>query len=496
MLYHYQNQKRCSFLLPIIFIFSVVFSAQALATERPNLVYILTDDLGLGDLGCYNPDSKIPTPGMDRLACDGMRFSDAHTPSSVCTPTRYGVLTGRYSWRSRLKQGVLLGISPALIEPGRLTIASLLKKHGYKTAAIGKWHLGFQSPDPNIKEEWKQPKADLTKPLRPGPVTIGFDTFFGIPASTDRDPYIYVQNDHPVAQPTEWFKGSKHRRKGGDGFRRAGPIAPGYKHEEVLPTFGKKAVAFIESQKPDQPFFLYLPLNAPHTPWLPTKKSQGRSKAGHYGDYVVAIDDVVKKVLDAIDRTGLTENTIVILTSDNGSHWPTSDIEKWKHDANLGWRGQKGDIHEGGHRVPFIVRWPGHVRKDSTSDQLICLTDLTATMASILGHQLPDDAAEDSFDMMPALQEKETRVRDAVVHHSLKGMFAVRQGDWKLIEGLGSGGFTLPRKLDPQPDGPKGQLYNLADDPAEKVNLYQKRPEIVARLHELLTKYKETGRSR
>lgn len=225
--------------------------------------------------------------------------------------------------------------------------------------------------------------------------------------------------------------------------------------------------------------------------------SRSLHKAGYYGDYVVAVDTVLKQVLDAIDRKGLTENTIVIFTSDNGSHWPVSDIEKWKHDANLGRRGQKADIHEGGHRVPFIVRWPNHVRKNSTSDELICLTDLTATMAQILGHDLPKNVAEDSFDITPVLlEEKAAKGRDAIVHHSSCGMFAIRQGDWKLIEGLGSGGFTKPRTIKPKPGGPKGQLYNLAEDPTEKVDLYQKRPEIVARLHKLLNQYKETGRSR
>ena len=460
---------------------------------KPNLVYILADDLGLGDPGCYNPDSKIPTPAMDRLARDGMQFSDAHTPASVCTPTRYGVLTGRYSWRTRLKKWVLRGDDPALIEPGRLTIASMLKQHGYKTAAIGKWHLGFQSPNPKDK---KKRKIDWSKPLKPGPVTVGFDTFFGI-ATSASPPFAFLEDDHLVGKLTGQAERTEYRRKGGTGFHQAGPIVPGFKHEDALPMFGEKAVEFIESQTPDQPFFLYLALNAPHTPWVPKQEFQGRSKAGYYGDYVVAADAVVKQVLDAIDRKKLAENTIVILTSDNGSHWLPSDIEKWKHNANLDCRGQKADIHEGGHRVPFIVRWPGHVRKNSTSDALICLTDLTATMAHIVGHDLPENAAEDSFDITPVLlEEKGAKGRDTIVHHSGDGMFSIRQGNWKLIEGLGSGGFTQPRTIEPKPGGPQGQLYNLAKDPAEKVNLYQKHPEIVARLHKLLQQYKKTGRSR
>ena len=494
--------------LPFILTCSVAllftFGTYVSASEKPNVVYILADDLGIGDVSCYNPDSKISTPGMDQLAKEGMRFNDAHTPSSVCTPTRYSVLTGRYAWRTRLKNGVLWGYSPSLIEPGRLTIASMLKEHGYKTAGIGKWHLGLQTPNPEVKEAWnlgsrsaKQSKVDYTKPLRPGPVTVGFDTYFGIPGSLDMDPYVYIQDDHLVALPTEWTNGGRPRRSGGEGYWKSGKIAPGFHHDDVLPTLGEKAAAFIKSQKPDQPFFLYLPLNAPHQPWVPKKEKQGRTTVGYYGDFVLAVDDVVRQVTNALDEAGLAENTIVIMTSDNGANWNKGDINRWKHDSNMGLRGEKADIHEGGHRVPFIVRWPNHVRKASVSDELICLTDWTATMASIVGYDLPENAAEDSEDFLPVLLEKEgAKGRDTIVHHALDGMFAIRQGDWKLIEGLGSGGFTSPRRVEPKPGEPIGQLYNLADDPTEQVNLYQKHPEIVARLHDLLVKYKETGRSR
>ncbi len=478
-------------------IIAIVLVVQAPAAERPNLVYILADDLGMGDLGCYNSQSKIPTPAIDGLARDGMRFNDAHSPSAVCTPTRYGVLTGRYAWRTRLKRGVLLGYSRMLIEPGRLTVASLLQEHGYETMGIGKWHLGLQAPTDDGRTKSKQTKVDYSKPLRPGPLTVGFASFFGIPASLDMDPYLYIRNDRPVEQPSERIEKSEHRRRGGGGYWRGGAIAPGFRHEEVLPTLAREAVAFIESQKSDRPFFLYFPLNAPHTPWVPTKENQGRSKAGYYGDFVAAVDEVVKQVTDALDRAGLAENTIVMLTSDNGSHWPESDIRRWQHDANNGFRGQKADIHEGGHRVPLVVRWPKRVRKNSVSDQIVCLTDLTATMARIVGHNLSDDAAEDSVDMLPALIEKaDATTREAIVHHSFSGMFAIRQGDWKLIEGLGSGGFTNPRQVKPKPGRPKGQLYNLAKDPTEKENLYQQRSDVVNRLHDLLVKYKSSGRSR
>ena len=464
--------------------------------EKPNIVFVLADDLGWGDPGCYNPDSKIPTPAMDRLASQGMRFVDAHTPSSVCTPTRYGVLTGRYAWRSRLKSGVLLGYSRALIEPGRMTVASLLKKHGYKTAGIGKWHLGLQSADPAAKNEKQQPQVDYSKPLLPGPLSVGFNTYYGIPASLDMEPYVYVRNDTAVRQPTLKTAGSQHRRRGGGGFWRAGPIAPGFSHEEVLQSIAAEATSFIRAQSKGEPFFLYFPLTAPHTPWVPTDGFRGKTEVGYYGDFVTQVDAVLGQVMTAIEEAGLADNTIVIMTSDNGSHWPESDIAKWGHDANAGFRGQKADIHEGGHRVPFIVRWPGRVEPGSVSTQLICLTDLMATCAAIVGEELPEDAGEDSCNILPAiLGTDDGPLREAVVHHSLHGMFAVRKGDWKFVDGLGSGGFTRPAHVKPKPGGSQGQLYNLSEDRAEKTNLYGTHPEKVAELKELLTKYRKANRS-
>ncbi len=466
----------------------------------PNIVLILADDLGYGDPGCYNPASKIPTPHIDRLASQGMRFTDAHSPSSVCTPTRYALLTGRYSWRSRLKSGVLWGFSRALIEPERTTIASLLKDAGYRTGAVGKWHLGLQSPDPDAANEKAQPPVDYAQPLRPGPVTVGFDYFFGIPASLDMEPYVYVLNDRAVEQPTETTEGSKHRRQDGGGFWRKGPIAPEFQHIDVLPTITEKAVKFIDRQQDGHPFFLYFPLSAPHTPWMPTDEFRGRSGAGYYGDFVVQVDWTVGQVMKVLERKGLAENTLLVLTSDNGAHWPDGDIAKWGHDANGGLRGQKADIWEGGHRVPFFVRWPNKVAPGSVCEQTTCQTDLLATVAAIVGKQLPSNAAEDSYNMLPAwLGKTKEPIREATVHHSCNGMFAIRQGDWKLIEGCGSGGFTHPARIPAnklKAGEPQGQLYNLADDPTEQKNLYLERPEVVARLHALLEKYREQGHSR
>ena len=486
--------------LAIITVCLSIGPAQCDETSRarsvPNIVLILADDLGYGDLGCYNKHSKIPTPNMDRLAADGMRFTDAHSPSAVCTPTRYGVLTGRYNWRSRLKSGVLWGYSRALIEPGRMTVASLLNDHGYTTGAVGKWHLGFQQPDPEINSEGKQPKVDYTQPLLPGPLTVGFDHFFGIPASLDMEPYLYVRDDRAVGAPTEQVKASGHRRQGGGGFWRAGPIAPDFRHEDVLPKLAEEAVAFIRRQSDDRPFFLYFPLSAPHTPWLPLESFRGKSGAGYYGDFVMQVDWTIGRVVEALEQMGMADNTLLILTSDNGAHWPVSDTKKFGHAANGELRGQKADIWEGGHRVPFIARWPGTIRRGATCRQTTCHTDLMATVAAVLGADLPENAAEDSYSMLPALRETaDGPIREATVHHSANGTFAIRQGDWKLIAGRGSGGFTAPQRIKPKPGEPTGQLYNLAADPAEKKNLHAERPEVVRRLEKLLDNYRATGRS-
>jgi arylsulfatase A-like enzyme len=459
------------------------------AAERPpNVVFVLCDDLGYGDPACYNKASKVPTPHMDRLAAQGMRFTDMHTPSSLCTPTRYGVLTGRYCWRTSLQRGVLNGYSPALIEPGRATVAALLKQRGYHTACIGKWHLGLG----NDKQ------TDFAKPLKPGPNSVGFDYFFGIPASLDMVPYVYVENEAATEQPTGTIEASEDQRKGGKGFWRAGPIAPGFKHAEVLPVLTDKAVAYIQKRPADQPFFLYFPLTAPHTPWLPLKEFAGKSGAGAYGDFVAQVDTTLGRVVQALNDARLTDNTLLIFTSDNGAHWLPEDIEKWQHRANDGLRGQKSDIWDGGHRVPFIVRWPGKVKPGSTSSEILCLTDFMATAAAIADIKLPADAGEDSFDFSPVLLGKQLArpVREAVVHHSGDGTFGIRQGPWKLAMALGSHGFSKPQDIKPVEGGPKGQLYNIDNDLEEKNNLWLEKPDVVKRLTAQLEKYKKDGRSR
>ena len=462
--------------------------------KRPNIIFIMADDMGYGDLGCYNKKSKIPTPNMDRLAKEGIRFTDAHSPSAVCTPTRYGVLTGRYCWRSRLKRGVLGGYSPCLIDTRRMTVASLLKQHGYATACIGKWHLGLSSDK----------RTDFSKPLVPGPNALGFDYFFGISASLDMPPYCYIENDRAVKQPTEMVEAGEPAK---DGWWRKGAIAPGFKHVQVLPDLTKKAVDYIDKHaktSKNSPFFMYFPLPAPHCPIAPAPFVKERSQAGGYGDYVAEVDWTVGEVMKALQQNGLANNTLIIVTSDNGSpgrtkikRAPYSIVEVYGHNPSGNLRGIKADIWDGGHREPFIARWPVKIPAGSTSDEIVCLTDLVATCAAIIGAKLPGDAGEDSYNILPALLGSKTDrpIREAVLHHSGSGMFAIRQEKWKLILGRGSGGFTKPSRIKSKPGEPKGQLYDLHKDPAEKNNLWAEHPAIVKHLNDLLEKYKKQGHS-
>jgi len=467
-------------------------------STKPNIVFILADDLGYGDPGCYNDESKIPTPALNRLAREGIRFTDAHTPSAVCTPTRYGILTGRYCWRSSLKSGVLGGYSKPLVEKDRLTVASLLQRHGYTTGCVGKWHLGLGWVTKASGDKPTAKTVDWTKTTAHGPQSLGFDYSYIIPASLDMDPYCYLENGHVVEAPTNRTPGSKRRWDNGGGFWRAGPVAPSFDFTGVLPTITEKAVDFVKRQDGKQPFFLYVPLTAPHTPWMPTDEFRGKTDVDWYGDFVAQVDHSVGQIIEALDAAGLRDETLLMVTSDNGSHWPVHQIEKFGHRANDGWRGQKADIHDAGHRVPLLCRWPGHIEPGTRSDQTVCLTDLMATCAAVVGDTLPAEAGPDSYNVLPAMLDPGLKkpIRAATVHHSLSGMFALRQGPWKLIQGRGSGGFTAPRKIEPKPGEPQGQLYNLDDDPSEQHNLWGERPDVVARLTALLERYKKQGYSK
>ena len=476
-------------------------AAPAQAADNPNIVYILADDLGYGDLSCLNRESKITTPNVDRLAEQGITFADAHSPSSVCSPTRYGVLTGRYCWRSRLKSSVLLGYDRPLIETDRLTVPALLKQHGYNTAAIGKWHLGlgWQLADGGALPEKDQlkddPGIDYARPIGGGPTALGFDTFFGISASLDMAPYCYIRDDRATQVPSQPTKGRPFPENWREGMKSAD-----FEHLEVLPRLCKEAVAYIDRQaeaSPPSPFFLYFPLPAPHTPVLPNKPFIGRSKAGIYGDFVVEVDWVVGQVMKALDRNRSAANTLLIVTSDNGSTMTIRrEFQEYDHATNYHFRGQKSDAWDGGHRIPFIARWPGKVKAGTICDDTICLTDLLATCAAIVGAEVPLHAGQDSVSILPDLLATAGRpVREATIHHSIDGAFAVRQGPWKLILCRGSGGWSLRENKVPK-DAPAGQLYNLSDDVRETRNLYNSRPEVVKRLTQLLHKYQEQGHSR
>lgn len=460
--------------------------ASASTTKKPNIIYVLCDDLGWGDLACYNEFSMVPMPNANRLATQGMRFTDMHSSSAVCTPSRYSILTGRYCWRSKLKKGVLDGESTNLIEPGRLTVPGLLKQQGYYTAGVGKWHLGLAEGE----------KVDYSKPMHPCPTDHGFDYYFGIPSSLDFAPYLYFENDHVVEQPTATSPGSKEPR---GVFWRAGAMSPGFSHEQCLPTITNKAVDVIKERlsSKKQPLFLYVPLPAPHTPWLPMAEYRGKSGAGTYGDYVMEVDAMLGRILAAVKDSGEEDNTLFIFTSDNGADWKPEDIDRYGHRANAEWRGEKADIWEAGHRIPFLARWPGVIKNGTVSDQRLSLTDLMATVAAITGATIPANAAEDSFNILPALAGKaKAPIRPSIIDHSVEGVFCITEGDWKLEEGLGSGGFSSPKLVEPAANGPKGQLYNLARDPHEQHNLYLQQPEIVQHLASLLAQAKAAGHTR
>jgi arylsulfatase A-like enzyme len=501
--------KRFS-LAAVVFGF-LVFGAHAVTSPtRPNIVFILADDLGYGDVKCLNPEGKIATPNLDRIAREGIIFTDAHSSSAVCTPTRYGLMTGRYNWRSRLQSGVQGGMSPRLIEPGRLTVPALLRQHGYHTCAIGKWHLGMdwalkpgaRAFGDDIETGPAGWNADFTKPITDGPNSVGFDDFYGLGGSLDMVPYTFIENDHVTAVPTVDKKFPMMFGRT-NGYTRNGPAAAEFEAVDVLPTLTRKAVEYVTRRSDlalrGQPFFLYLALASPHTPIIPSQGWQRKSGLNPYADFVMQTDASVGEVLRALDRGQFTTNTLVVFTSDNGCAPQAgfTALMKQGHNPSYHFRGTKADIYEGGHHVPFLARWPGHVAAGSKTSQLICLNDLMATCAELLETTLPPNAGEDSVSFLGALFGDSSRAsRKNLVHHSINGSFAIREGDWKLALCAGSGGWSEPRPGSAaERDLSKVQLFNLAEDPREKVNLQDKRPELVARLTGLLEKQVAKGRS-
>lgn len=505
------NQRSCTpltfILVALLFLACGYSHVAAKEAAQPNIIFILCDDLGYGDVHCLNPDCKIATPQMDRLAAEGMIFTDAHSGSAVCTPTRYGVMTGRYAWRTKLQRGVLGGLSPRLIEQDRMTVASFLKGQGYTTGCVGKWHLGMdwarkgEVAELNIEGADQVWNVDYSKPIVNGPNSVGFDYYYGISASLDMVPYTFIENDHVTVLPTKDDSFAMMVGRQG-GTTRKGPTAPGFHADQVLPRLTEKAVEFVQANskaaKDGKPFFLYLPYASPHTPIQPTKPWLDASGLNPYADFVMQTDDGIGQVMVAVEEAGLKENTLIIVTSDNGCS-PQAKFEELLakgHNPSYLFRGHKADIYDGGHRVPFIVRWPARVKAGTTSHQLTCLTDFMATCADILGQKLPDTAAEDSVSMLPALTGTASQpIREAVVHHSIDGSFAIRQGEWKLEICPGSGGWSAPRpNVDTSAD-PAVQLYNLKEDINEQNNLQDMHPDIVKRLTALMEQYAANGRS-
>jgi arylsulfatase A-like enzyme len=490
----------------VIFSMLAIFgscSAPPTEVKEPNIIFILADDLGYGDIRAFNTESKIPTPNIDQLASEGMRFTDAHTTSAVCTPTRYALLTGRYNWRSSLKSGVLTGKSKALIPKTRTTVASLLKSKGYETAFIGKWHLGW---DWGLKDGaefedggWNSAdfdQIDFKKPVRNTPNDLGFDYAYGHAGSLDMAPYIYVENGEATAQPDKVTID-----EGEYSWWREGPTSPDFIHEEVTPNFFERSLQYIQNKaNQDKPFFLYLALPSPHTPILPPKKWQGKSGLLPYGDFMMMIDDYIGRLNQALKDAGIDQNTLVVFTSDNGCS-PAAGFDKlveMGHFPSAHFRGHKADIYEGGHRVPFLAKWPAKIKEGTVREETISLVDFFATAAAIAEYSISDSEGEDSYSLVPLfdIDNKPSSFREATVFHSIEGSFAVRKGDWKLIFAKGSGGWSFPRPGDPaEAELPEVQLYNLANDPGETTNLEAAESEWVEELTQIMIRYIKDGRS-
>jgi arylsulfatase A len=496
--------------------------------SKPNIVYFFVDDMGYGDASCLNPNGKIKTPHIDRLASEGMIFTDAHSTSAVCSPSRYGVLTGRYNWRSTLQRGIVGVFGDALIARDRLTVAGYLKKHGYHTGCIGKWHLGqgwdfeadkeafcpgarytptsmrYDADEPATAEQRQRWQEAFGKPTTDGPTTRGFDYYFGVDVP-NWPPYCFIENDRTVGIPSEWLP---DRLLGDDQASQAGPAMPYWHFEQLLPTWARKADDYIKARaEADESFFLYMPMTSPHTPLSVNKQFIGKSGLNNaYADLMIETDHVFGHVLRSLDEHGVADNTLVIFASDNGfAHYVgaqedgrgqfESALEPQGHFPSAGYRGYKSDAWDGGHHIPCIARWPGKIAPGSTCDQLVCLSDLIATCAEILGDPLPDDAGEDSVSMLPLFTEPDRPTRDHLIHHSITGKFAIRDERWKLVLCPGSGGWSQADREAAEHGLPLVQLYDMQDDPGERTNLHAEHPQRVKQMIRQLEQLIADGRS-
>ncbi len=465
---------------------------EAVAIEHPNVIIVMADDLGIGDISPTNPDCKIKTPYLQKMADEGLTFLDAHTPSSVCTPTRYGLLTGRYNWRSRLAKGVLNGTSEHLIPASRPTVGHLMRSAGYHTAMIGKWHLGW---------DWHKTdgKIDFSKEVKNGPDINGFDEYYAHCGSLDMPPYVWVASGHVTAQPDR--EEGVTRQEDSYGWYRKGPIGPDFRIEAVLPHLFDKAMAHVKARSTEaasgRPFFLYLALPAPHTPIVPVAPFKGSSGINPYADFVVQVDHHIGQLMKSLKDSGVDDNTLLIFTSDNGcspeGNFPV--LQQHGHDPSAGYRGHKADIYEGGHRVPLIARWPGHIESGRQTKALACLTDVYSTLESVTGQPRQTIGGEDGFSLLPVFNGKASTGRTTLVSHSIGGSFAIRQGPWKLCLSAGSGGWSAPRETEAKKLGmPTMQLFNLDNDPGETNNLLAEKRDIVESLILLLESQVENGR--
>ncbi len=502
--------------LGILLVQLTLVGGHALAADKPNIILILADDLGYGDVRCYNDQSKVPTPNMDRLASEGMRFTDAHSPATVCTPSRYSLMTGQMAFRVPNGGTVFQGVGgPSLIAPGRLTLPAMLKKQGYSTVAVGKWHVGLTFHDKagesiHSGKLGDVERIDYSRRIEGGPLDHGFDRFFGTACCPGTDwLYAFIDGDHIPVPPTGRIDKSKLPKHPYANDCRAGFIAPDFPIEEVDLLFLKKSREFMEQHRrtsPNKPFFLYHASHAVHLPSFAAPEFKDKTQVGPHGDFIHELDHIVGELMATLEKLGIADNTLVLLSSDNGPE--TTSVVHMRtdhdHDGARPWRGVKRDDWEGGHRIPFIVRWPGKVKPGTTSTQLTSLSDLMATVAAIIGTKLPRDAGEDSFNMLSALlDEAQAPIRPYLLEQAFAGKrtLSIRRGRWKYLDHTGSGGnnyangelkpYALP---DTAPDA-AGQLYDLEQDPGETTNLYFKRSEIVTDLKSLLEKAKTEGRS-
>ena len=484
-------------------------------SKKPNIVIFFVDDMGYGDISYLNPEGKIQTPNLDKFAEEGMIFTDAHSTSSVCSPSRYGLLTGRYNWRSELQRGIVLPFGKLLIKDNILTLPHHLSENGYHCGLIGKWHIGMDwdfevdkdfhpaghcAKEPEEEyvatdEHRKKWKEAFSKPIKKGPHTCGFDYSFGVDIP-NWPPFCFIENGQTLGIPSTYLP---KYQIGNQMASIPGPAMPYWNFHQLLPTFASKTDEYIkERSKSDKPFFLYFSSTSPHTPLAVNKKFIGSSSLNNlYADFVIETDDIFGQVLKSLEKHGVADNTIVIFTSDNGCapYVGVKDLEEQGHFPSYIYRGYKSDIWDGGHRMPFIIRWPGNIKPNSICDELICLTDIFKTCSDIIGGTLSDSNGVDSFSFLPLLMGEKNPIRDFIVHHSIKGKFAIRDKEWKLVLCPGSGGWAYDDKKAYEQEENFLQLYNMKEDPSERNNLCKKYSEQVQKMLEILSQIIENGRS-